>query len=109
MKNNTSELLFKLRIQNKLTKTKAASKIGISYSSYIRYEDGERNPPLEVLLKACQLYNVPQSYFGIDSKLTGIGNNGYTINNTETSEVLEVTAEEFEMLKSVLEAYRKKR
>ncbi len=108
MNNNTSELLFKLRTQNKLTKTKAANEIGISYSSYIRYEDGERTPPLEVLLKACQLYNVPQSYFGIDSKFTGIGNNGYTIKNTETSEVLEVTAEEFEMLKSVLMAFRNK-
>ncbi len=105
---NTSELLYKLRTQNKLTKTKAASEIGISYSSYIRYEDGERNPPLEVLLKACQLYNVPQSYFGIDSKLTGIGNNGYAIKNTEISEVLEVTAEEFEMLKGVLMAFRNK-
>ncbi len=108
MKNNTSELLFKLRIQNKLTKTKAASEIGISYSSYIRYEDGERNPPLEVLLKACQLYNVPQSYFGIDSKLTGIGNNSYTIKNIKNSEILEVTAEEFEMIKGVLTAYRNK-
>lgn len=105
--NNSSELLFKLRTQNKLSKTKAASALGISYSSYIRYENGEREPQLEVLLKACQFYNVPQSYFGIDSKFTGIGNNGYTIKNTETSEMLEVTAEEFEMLKGVLEAYRK--
>lgn len=106
--NNTSELLFKLRTQHKFTKTKAANEIGISYSSYIRYEDGERNPPLEVLLKACQVYNVPQSYFDIDSELTGIGNNGYIIKNTETSKTMEVTTEEFEMLKGVLAAYRNK-
>lgn len=106
--NNTSELLFKLRTQNKLSKTKAANKLGISYSSYIRYEDGVRKPTLEVLLKACQVYNVPQSYFDIDSELTGVGNKGYTIENSENTEVLKVTPEEFEMLKGVLAAYRNK-
>lgn len=106
--NNTSELLFKLRTQNRFSKTKAANKLGISYSSYIRYEDGVRKPTLEVLLKACQVYNVPQSYFDIDSELTGVGNKGYTIKNSENSDVLEVTAEEFEMLKGVLASYRNK-
>lgn len=106
--NNSSELLFKLRTQNKLSKTKAASALGISYSSYIRYENGERDPKLEVLLKACKMYNVPQSYFGINSDLVAVGNNGYTIKNTETSETMEVTDEEFKMLKGVLESYRNK-
>ena len=106
--NNISEILFKLRRQSKLPKTKVASELGISYSAYNLYESGKRKPDLEVLLKACQFYNVPQSYFNIDSNLTGIGNNGYYIKNTDTSEVLEVTADEFEMLKGVLAAYRKK-
>lgn len=106
--NNISEMLFKLRRQNKLPKTKVASELGISYSAYNLYESGKRKPDLEVLLKACQFYNVPQSYFNIDSSLTGIGNNGYYFKNTDTSEVIEVTADEFEMLKGVLVAYRKK-
>lgn len=106
--NNISEMLFKLRRQNKLPKTKVAIELGVSYSAYNLYESGKRKPDLEVLLKACQFYNVPQSYFNIDSNLTGIGNNGYYIKNTDTSEVLEVTAEEFEMLKGVLAAFRNK-
>lgn len=106
--NDISEMLFKLRRQSKLPKTKVASELGVSYSAYNLYESGKRTPDLEMLLRACQFYNVPQSYFNIDSNLTGIGNNGYYIKNTDTSEVLEVTADEFEMLKGVLAAFRNK-
>lgn len=107
--NNISEMLFKLRRQNKLPKTKVASELGVSYSAYNLYESGKRKPDLEVLLKACQFYNVPQSYFNIDSNLTGIGNNGYYIKNTDTSEVLEVTADEFEAVKQFLDIFRNRK
>lgn len=103
-----SKKLFDLRIQSKFSERTVADKFGIRYQDYVKYESGMKPPTLEVLLKACKFYNVPQSYFGINSDLVAVGNKGYVIKNTETSEVLEVTDEEFKMLKSFLEAYKNK-
>ena len=105
---NTSKQLFDLRTKHNLTPVQVSKELKITLQEYIKYETGNENPPLNILLKACKLYNVPQSYFGINSEFTGIGNNGYIIKNTETSKTMEVTAEEFEMLKGVLAAYRNK-
>lgn len=105
---NTSNKLFDLRIQNGLSENEVACKIKIDDNKYRQYEKGLEPTPLKVLLKLCKLYNVPQSYFGINSDLVAVGNKGYVIKNTETSEVLEVTDEEFKMLKSFLEAYKNK-
>ena len=105
---NIGKLLFNLRNGNNLSQSDVAEKLGIKIQKYIRYETGLESAPLDVLLKACKLYDVPQSYFGINSDLAAVGNNGYTIKNIESSNVLKVTPEEFEMLKGVLAAYRNK-
>lgn len=105
---NISNKLFDLRTQNGLSENEVASKIKIDGTKYRQYEKGLEPTPLKVLLNLCKLYGVPQSYFGINSDLVAVGNKGYTIQNTKTSEILDVTPEEFEMLKGVLAAYRNK-
>lgn len=103
-----SKKLFDLRNKNSFPESFVADKLNIEHKDYVQYESGIRPAPLDILLKACKLYNVPQSYFGINSDLVAVGNKGYTIQNTETCETLEVTAIEFEMLKKIIEAFRGK-
>lgn len=100
------KLLFDLRTDKELSQSDVAEKLGTKTQKYIRYETGLEPVPLDILLKACKLYNVPQSYFGINSDLVAVGNKGYTIQNTETSETLNVTDIEFEMVKKIIEAFR---
>lgn len=102
------KLLYNLRNDSNLSQSDVAEKLDITRSKYIDYELGLETAPSDILLKACKIYNVPQSYFGINSDLVAVGNKGYTIKNIESSDVLKVTAEEFEMLKGVLAAYRNK-
>lgn len=106
--NDIPKKLFDLRQQNNFSPSFVAEQFEIKRELYDKYENGTEQITLEILLKACKLYNVPQSYFGINSDLVAVGNKGYTIKNTETSEVMEVTDEEFKMLKGVLDVYRNK-
>lgn len=105
---NASEQLFNLRNEHNLSKTEVAKQFNLDYDEYSQYESGIKPAPLDVLLKACKLYNVPQSYFGIISDLQAVGNKGYTIQNTETSETMEVSDIEYEMIKKIIEAFRGK-
>lgn len=102
------KLLFDLRTDKGLSQSDVAEKLGIARIKYVNYESGLEVAPLDVLLKACKLYNVPQSYFGINSDLVAVGNKGYTIQNSETSETLDVTDIEFEMIKKIIDAFRGK-
>lgn len=106
--NNNSRQLFNLRIQHNLTKTQASEELKIPYQEYVKYETGNKNPSLDVLLKACKLYDVPQSYFGINSDFIAVGNKGHTIQNSDKSETLAVSDDEFRAVKEFLEEYRKK-
>lgn len=106
---NDYEVLRNLREAHNITQTELARILDVSYPSYRRYENGERKLPLKVLVGAAKYFNVPVTDFNKELSVTGIGNKGYTIQNTNSSEVLEVSEDEFLMLKSVLEAYRKKR
>lgn len=102
------EVLRNLRETHGLTKIDLSTALEVSYPSYNRYENGERKLPLKVLVNAAKYFNVPITYFNEELSTVGIGNKGYTIQNTETSETLNVTDIEFEMLKKVLDAYRNK-
>ena len=105
---NTSKQLFDLRTQHNLTPTQVAEQLEVPYQEYIKYESGSNNPKLDILLKACKLYNVPQSYFGINSDLVAVGNKGYSIENHGNSEIITVTAEEFEAVKEFIAELRNK-
>lgn len=103
---NNAEKLRSLRLKKGLKKTELAKALDISYQSYIRYENGTRELPLKVVIDVAKFYDVPVGYFDEKFSITGIGDGGCAVKNAETSEILEVTADEFSMLKGVLEAFR---
>lgn len=105
---NDYEVLQHLRETHNLTQTELARILEVSYPSYRRYENGERKLPLKVLINAANYFHVPITDFNKGLSATAIGNKGYAIQNTDTSEILNVSENEFMMLKAVLEAYRNK-
>lgn len=64
--------LIDYRKLHKLTQRQIAKKLGITHSGYSKYERGEREPGLEVLVKLAELYDIPvQTFFmGTDKKYT---------------------------------------
>ena len=47
-----------LRNQNKLTQEDVAAKLGIKRTNYGAYEEGRATPPIELIDRICDLYNV---------------------------------------------------
>ena len=60
--NSFSEKLKKLRQTAGYTQAEAASLLGISASAVGMYEQGRREPDLELTEKICELYNVTPNY-----------------------------------------------
>ena len=58
-----------LREDNDLTQKQCAKIAYISLNSYIRYENGERIPPLDTIIAFAKYYNVSIDYI---AKLTDI-------------------------------------
>ena len=65
-----------LREDNDISQAECA-KIGyISKNSYIRYENGERNPPLDVIVTYAKFFNVSIDYIaGLTNDKGGLHNN----------------------------------
>ncbi len=65
-----------LREDNDISQAECA-KIGyISKNSYIRYENGERNPPLDVIVTYAKFYNVSIDYIaGLTNDKGGLHSN----------------------------------
>ncbi len=105
---NDYEVLRHLRETHHMTQTELARTLNVSYPAYRRYESGERKMPLKVLVESAKYFNVPISDFDGSLTVTAIGNKGYTMECKDISKTLEVTENEFYMLKGVLEAYRKR-
>ncbi len=59
--------LRELREDNDLTQEKCAKIANIGKNSYIRYENGERTPPLDTIIEFAKYYNVSIDYI---AKLT---------------------------------------
>lgn len=51
-----------LREDNDLTQAECAKIAYISKNSYIRYENGERTPPLDTIITFAEYYNVSIDY-----------------------------------------------
>ena len=51
-----------LREDNDLTQTECAKIAYISKNSYIRYENGEREPPFDVIIRLAEYYKVSTDY-----------------------------------------------
>lgn len=54
--------LIVLRQKNKLTQGAFANTIGIKRESYQAYEEGRCNPPLKVIKKVVDLYDIKDTY-----------------------------------------------
>ena len=57
-----SERLFELRDTGKLTQEETAKQMGIAYRTYRRYEAGEREPTVSMLIKMADFYEVTIDY-----------------------------------------------
>ena len=51
-----------LREDNELTQTECAKQFYVSKNSYIRYETGERIPPIDFMERVADKYNVTLDY-----------------------------------------------
>ena len=57
-----SQRLKELRLEKGLSLRALAKRLDIPYSTYTHYERGEREPPLDVLVLICDLFNVSADY-----------------------------------------------
>lgn len=57
-----SERLIKLRDDRNLSQKEAAKEFGVVICAYQRYEYGEREPQLSVLIRMADFYNVSLDY-----------------------------------------------
>lgn len=57
-----SERLKYLRIDNNITQKELAKQIGISERGIIRYEIGERNPTIEIIIAIADFFDVSLDY-----------------------------------------------
>ena len=55
---STGELLRELRIKKGLTQDEVADSIGISLTSYARYELGLRQPKTEIAIRICNFFGI---------------------------------------------------
>jgi len=54
--------LVELRKEKKMTQKEIASEIGIARTTYVRYENGEIQPPLDMIIKLSTLFNCSTDY-----------------------------------------------
>lgn len=68
--NNTplGRKLLRLRKDFKMTQDDVAKILGMSRTSFSKYENGNTNPPLPVLRKLAKIYNVGLEYLIFDEK-----------------------------------------
>ncbi len=57
-----AQRLLLLRMRNNLKQTEVAERLGISISTYCRYEYGEREPVASVLIRIADFYGVSIDY-----------------------------------------------
>lgn len=50
------------RVQNKITQQAMADRLGVSLNGYQKYEQGERQPPLDTLVKIADILDVSTDY-----------------------------------------------
>lgn len=61
--------LLNLRKEYKMTQDDVAKILGMSRTSFSKYENGIANPPLQVLRKIADIYNVGLEYLIFDEKM----------------------------------------
>ena len=56
------ERLKELRIERKFKLKEVAEKLNVTIRTISRYEDGTREPSVEMIIKFCKLYDVSADY-----------------------------------------------
>ena len=56
------EKLKQLRVEKNLTQEQVAKVIGVTKSCYSNYEQGLREPSLEIFIKLCKFFDVSADY-----------------------------------------------
>ncbi len=72
--------LRELRMKHKLTQQKTADMLGVTMSSYQKYEQDERFPSYETLIKIADIFDVSLDYLLCRDnfmKLHGVSVDGY--------------------------------
>lgn len=90
-----AETLKRLRTKKGLTQTQLANKLWLNKSIISAYENEQRMPSLEVLIKLSREFNVSMEY------LLGIEKN-------KTIDVSDLTDEQISAVNAVIEQFRKK-
>ena len=63
-----------LRMKHKYTQQRMADMLDLSLNAYQKYEQAERMPPYDCLVKIADLFNVPTDYLlGRDAFLESLG------------------------------------
>ena len=63
-----------VRMIRRYTQQSVADYLGLSLNAYQKYEQAERSPSLDCLLKICDLFQIPSDYLlGRDSYLESLG------------------------------------
>lgn len=66
--------LRELRMKNKYTQQKMADMLTLTLNAYQKYEQAERMPPADTLVKIADIFNVPMDYLlGRDTYLKSLG------------------------------------
>lgn len=65
------ETIKKLREQNNYSQSALAELLHISRQMYVKYENGEVDPPVKIIMKLCSIYKVSYDFI-IDNKLLDI-------------------------------------
>ena len=89
MKNNFSKNLKNLRIDNDIKQSEIAKLLNISQGAYAKYENGQREPNFDTLLKISKFFNVSIDDLlndSINSKINNILN--ISINYKKSSDIL---------------------
>ncbi len=69
-----SSRLRALRMKRKLTQQNMADKLSLSLNAYQKYEQSERFPPLETLVKIADILSCPTDFLlGRDEYLQSLG------------------------------------
>ena len=59
---NLSERLIQLQAERNMLKKDIANAVGLSIMGYYRYENGDRQPTADVIIKLCNYFNVSADY-----------------------------------------------
>ena len=97
--------LIQLRKSRKLLQKDVAEKLGVAISTYSYWESGKNEPDYESLLKLAKFFNVTTDYLLQNDNDNLKPNNIVTFGKDGVTEVIELTDEDAEKLKKIMDTF----